>query len=201
MFEQARSISPSHSRFNNNIQKLHTRIRQELADDINAISERINIEVLEELGYSRDMLMRLHSIHDTEIKDILLRDFRECAIAVVAGQDKLAAIMCGSIAEAVLMYRITEMGVLRYDLNEKKSDPTACGTKIEQMSLSSLLEVAKRLKILDKDRNYHLGHYIRDYRNMVHPAKEIRMKERISHKTVETMWSLLLQLLSDLFPQ
>ena len=42
--------------------------------------------------------------------------------------------------------------------------------------------------------------YIKDYRNMVHPAREIRAKENVTHENVGTMWSVLVRLISVLFP-
>lgn len=66
------------------------------------------------------------------------------------------------------------------------------------MGLNELLYVADSENILDKN-GYHLGHYIRDYRNVVHPAKEIRMSEEVSHENVVTMWAVLKRLISDLY--
>lgn len=69
---------------------------------------------------------------------------------------------------------------------------------VSEMSLNELLYIADIENILDKN-GYHLGHYIRDYRNVVHPAKEIRMSEEVNHENVITMWAVLKRLVSDLY--
>ena len=107
--------------------------------------------------------------------------------------------MCGSIVEALLMQRIVEQGFLKYDISAISSSKRASSYPTSEMGLNELLYVADKEKILNKN-SYHLGHYIRDYRNVVHPAKEIRMKEDVSHENVTTMWSVLMKLIYDLFP-
>lgn len=68
---------------------------------------------------------------------------------------------------------------------------------INEMALNELLFVAEKESIIEKN-TYHLGHYIRDYRNVVHPAKEVRINEGISHGNVETMWAVLKRLIEEL---
>jgi len=130
--------------------------------------------------------------------EILQRDLRECAIAVVARQDKMATIMCGSIIEALLMLKIKERGIVKYDISAVNKGRKASNYPVSEMGLSELLHVVDKENILDKS-GYHLGHYIRDYRNVVHPAKEIRMSEEVNHENVLTMWSILKRLIADLF--
>ena len=57
--------------------------------------------------------------------------------------------------------------------------------------------MAEKENIIAKN-SYHLGYYIRDYRNVVHPAKEVRMREEVSHSNVETMWAVLKRLIEEL---
>ena len=106
--------------------------------------------------------------------------------------------MCGSIIEALLMQKIRECSVDKYDLTEISKKGNAANYPVSDMGLNELLYVANKEQMISKN-SYHLGHYIRDYRNIVHPAKEMRMKEEISHETVLTMWSVLKQITADLF--
>ena len=131
------------------------------------------------------------------MREILFRDLRECAISIIAAQDKMATIMCGSIIEAILMHKISERGLVQYDISEINRKSGANKTPISNMGLNELLFVADKEKLLDTN-SYHLGHYIRNYRNVVHPAKEIRMKEDITHENVLTMWSVLLRIITEL---
>ena len=61
-----------------------------------------------------------------------------------------------------------------------------------------MLYVADKEGLLDKN-SYHLGHYVRNYRNVVHPAKEKRMTEGISHENVLIMWTVLRRLIFKLY--
>ena len=151
---------------------------------------------MENIGYTDEFCRKLFLIHDNEMRDILQRDLRECAIAVVAGQDKAATIMCGSIIEALLILKIKERGISKYDVSAVSKGKT--NHPVSEMSLNELLYIADIENILDK-KGYHLGHYIRDYRNVVHPAKEIRMSEEVNHENVITMWAVLKRLVSDLY--
>ena len=64
--------------------------------------------------------------------------------------------------------------------------------------LYELLFVADKEKLICKS-NYHLSHYVRDYRNVVHhPAKEIRIQQNISHENTLIMWSVLKQVVNEL---
>ena len=44
----------------------------------------------------------------------------------------------------------------------------------------------------------HLSHYVRDYRNFIHPAKEIRSTDHISQENILIMWSILKRLINEL---
>ena len=144
-----------------------------------------------------DFCKTIHFIDDTTMRDILARDLRECAVAIVARQDKLASIMCGSIIEALLMCKITERGISKYDISEISKAKTANNYVVSSMSLSELLYVARQEDLITIN-SYRLGHYIRDYRNIVHPAKEKRMKEEINHENVLMMWSVLKRISGEL---
>ena len=173
-------------------------IQRQRETEIFEVAEWISIDALEDIGYTTDLCKKVLQIADADMRDIIQRDLRECAIAVVAKQDKLATIMCGSIVEALVMQRIIEHSFLKYDISAISSSKKASSYPISEMGLNELLYVADKEKILNKN-SYHLGHYIRDYRNIVHPAKEMRMKENVSHENVTTMWSVLCRLIGDLF--
>lgn len=198
-YEKACALSPKEDLYQNNVQNTKDAIQRQRESEIFEMAESISIDSLEDTGYTTDLCKKVQQISDPEMRGIIQRDLLECAIAVVAKQDKLATIMCGSIVEALLMQRIIERGFLKYDISAISGSKKASSYPVSEMGLSELLYVADKEKILNKN-SYHLGHYIRDYRNIVHPAKEIRMKETVSHENVTTMWSVLCRLIWDLFP-
>lgn len=195
-YERAVTLAPNEKIHQNNLTRIKNLIYEKTEEEVCAISDAISVESLENIGYTDEFCRKLFLIHDNEMRDILQRDLRECAIAVVAGQDKAATIMCGSIIEALLMLKIKERGISKYDVSAVSKGKT--NHPVSEMSLNELLYIADIENILDKN-GYHLGHYIRDYRNVVHPAKEIRMSEEVNHENVITMWAVLKRLVSDLY--
>jgi len=197
-FEKAALLCSTDELYKNNQSRIRKRIQDELESDISKLSNELSINALNDIGYSVDLCKMFYSIDDRGLRDILLRDLRECVIAVVARQDKLAAIMCGSILEAILMYKITKSGIEKYDISEISRKKNSTHYSVVEMSSNELLYVAHKEQLIDTTI-YQLGHYVRDYRNIVHPAKEKRMKETISHEDVMVMWSLLKRIVNNLF--
>ena len=199
-YEKACQIEPPNELYAKNLKIIRENIQEEIQESVDIASDNLSIVSLQQIGYTVDLCKKVHSIKDNDLKEIILRDLYECAIAVVSGLDKLAAIMCGSIVEALLLYQLTERGIKKYDIKQiKQKHPESSNYPVSQMALNELLYVALEEKLIGTS-NHHLGHYIKDYRNMVHPAKEIRMKECITHETVTTMWAVLIKLISDIFP-
>ncbi len=102
--------------------------------------------------------------------------------------------------EAVLMQKLQEKSITNYDISEVSHSKHTKNYSLEEMGLNELLYVADQEKLLDKN-SYRLGHYIRDYRNVVHPAKEKRSKDAINHDNALTMWSVLKRLIDELYPK
>jgi tetratricopeptide (TPR) repeat protein len=198
LFEKALSLDPTEEIYSNNVLRMQNAIGRQMGRELFEIVDSISSDALEEIGYNIRINQRILTIQDEGLRKILLRDLKECAIAVVAGQDKMATIMCGSIIEALLMQKIRERSIDKYDISQISKSKHATSYPVVDMGLNELLFVAEQEMILDKN-SYHLGHYIRDYRNIVHPAKEKRMSEEVSHENVLTMWAVLKRLLEELY--
>ncbi len=199
-YKTALHRQPEEQIYQNNFKRINDLIRTQLSGEISKICKGISIKNLETIGYTTELCQKILAVQDEDMRRIILRDLRECAIAIVAGQDKMSTIMCGSIMEAVLMQKLTELGIAKYDISEISHSKHATNYPLIDMGLNELLFVADKEKLLDKN-SYHLGHYIRDYRNVVHPAKEKRSKEEITHSNVLTMWSVLKRLVDELYPK
>ena len=195
-YQKAVELYPSDQMYTRNYERTYDTIQQSMGKNISQARTSISVKSLKAIGYTVDFCKAIFTIQDESMRNILLRDLQECAIAVVAGQDKLASIMCGSIIEALLIQKMRECGIEKYDLTEIRKNAVSC--PICNMGLNELLYVANKEHLISSSC-YHLGHYVRDYRNIVHPAKEVRMKEEISHETVLTMWTVLKQISSELF--
>lgn len=196
-YEKAVLLNPNDIN-TNNLSRIKNLIYHETERKINMVIDNISVESLEKIGYTDKFRHILFSIKDDNMRDIIQRDVWECALAIVFGQNKAATILSGSIIESLLILKLKEKGIEKYDISEIKKGSTASNFPIEKMGLNELLYVADKNKTIDKN-NYHLGHYIRDYRNIVHPAKELKMNENLNHETVITMWNILKRLVFDLY--
>ena len=205
-FQKANELEPDDHICSNNLSRLKRKqkeIKKELRRkkelEIKNISKGISLNNLEQLGYTEDLLGRFEYVEDVELRMILLRDFKECAIAICAGQEKSAIVMCGSMIEALLLASIQKANINKYDVGETnpRNNSTTNIKKVTDMGLNELLYVADKERIIQKG-NYHLSQYVRDYRNAVHPAKEIRGKQDISKENAILMWNALKRVIFDL---
>lgn len=198
-YERASDIDPQKELYRNNLKMVKASIREQVKEELKTAAKQISMDTLQGIGYTVDLCKKVYLIQDEVLRKIIERDLRECAIAVVAGQDKLATIMCGSIAEALLFYRVSEKGITKYDVRSDSRRHDASSCPVSEMVLNELLYVALKEGILDRSE-HNLGHYLKDYRNMIHPSREVRSTENIDHENVTTMWSVLVRMISTLFP-
>lgn len=198
-YEKACQLDPQKELYIKNIKNIKESISKQIQDDMEVSAANLSMESLRQIGYTPDLCKKIYAIRDEALREIIHRDLRECAIAVIMGQDKLATIMCGSIAEALLLYQVKEKGITKYDVHTISHRRDAANCPVAEMVLNELLYVAREEQILDK-ADHHLGHYLKNYRNMVHPAREIREKENVTHENTCTMFSVLVRLISTLFP-
>lgn len=113
-------------------------------------------------------------IKDSDLKDIIRRDYSElCLKLFPSGAWKSTVIMAGSILEAILH------DVLTSDPTRQAAalaSPEKGNGPIERWDLVDLIEVAVDIRILPKERGKSIDQVLRDFRNLVHPKKEVRTK-------------------------
>ena len=158
------------------------------------ISENINIDYLSSIGYTDELKNKISKIEDKGIVEILLRDFKECAIAMASKQEKSAIVLSGSMTEALLNYKVREKGIKSYKLIK---DGEERKIKIKDMGLADLLEVAQKEKIIHQT-DYHLTQFLRNYRNLIHPSVELRKTMNIETEEAELIWGILKKIIKDI---
>lgn len=114
------------------------------------------------------------------LKHILERDVRELNYAIETGTDKTSKtcmILSGSIAEAVLLGRLTQNAKIKTQAITAAANLTACKPNdpndIESWDLGNLVAVAEKLGIVPGDIDSQLGQ-LRKWRNLVHPGRELK---------------------------
>jgi hypothetical protein len=130
--------------------------------------------------------MEFEYVSDAAFQDILKRDYQELKKCHENEAYKSALIMCGSILEALLVDYFSG------------SLPTGF-TKDSLLvaNLAQLLDLAERESIINKgDKN--LATVLKDYRNLIHPGREVRKKELFDKSTADISVLVLESLLRKL---
>ncbi len=110
-------------------------------------------------------------VKDDALARALERDFREILFAYQAGAWKLAIIGCGSVLEALLLCTIQGNWIkvqLAMGL-PSASVPQAA----ESWNLERLIDATSRARLISRGVE-HFSDALRDFRNLVHPSKEMR---------------------------
>jgi hypothetical protein len=124
---------------------------------------------------SRTVVRSFDFIQNPDLKIIVERDYRELSLILFpSGAWKSTVVMAGSILEAILHDRLTAgTATLNQALAATHAPKKKDLTKGE-WKLHDLIEVAVELNLLPTDRASAIDIILRDYRNFVHPMKEVR---------------------------
>ena len=112
-------------------------------------------------------------VSDEEIRGIIKRDYREVQKLVAVEAHKAILILCGSLLEALLLDAVkNEQSKGRHSSKAPRNQP-------DDWYLSDLISVAVDLDIVNPGVDM-LSTAVREYRNLVHPSREIKSKLMIS---------------------
>jgi hypothetical protein len=107
-------------------------------------------------------------VGDQELRAALARDAKELSFASDAGAYKSTVVLAGSIIETVLLDHLVST-----DHNKRTGDDP---TKFE---FRKLIETCHSEGVIS-DRTKQLLHAVRDYRNLIHPGRSLRLKEQVT---------------------
>jgi hypothetical protein len=123
-------------------------------------------------------------ISDKGLREIVERDYRSLVVELIPSEAwKSAVVMAGSILEAILYDQLTQnasqsaRAMAHPDAPKKKGGAVkdiTLDTREDEWSLSDLIKVCVGLNILPQARAVTIDQSVRDYRNFVHPRKELR---------------------------
>lgn len=116
-------------------------------------------------------------ICDPQVKEIVERDYYELNEFLFPNRAwKSTIIMAGSILEAVLFHILTcDNKTLNRALSSKCA-PRKKNIKKGEWNLRDLIDVAENIKLITRELARANQDVIREYRNFIHPQKEIRSK-------------------------
>jgi hypothetical protein len=115
-------------------------------------------------------------LHDAGLRGIVERDYAELSAKLFpSGAWKSTVILAGSILEATLFDRLTHPAwIAKTNASAKVPKHKGVPVPIDEWKLSHLIDVAVHIGRLPKDPADTIHQVLRDYRNFVHPKKEIR---------------------------
>jgi len=125
-------------------------------------------------------------INDDKFREILERDFVELNTCIETKASKSVLILAGSIIETILTDYFINFPI--DGLTEKK---------VLNMDLFPLIELAKDNGLISQSTK-ELSTVIKNYRNLIHPGREIRKNENFDYDTAVVAKSLLNIILKEI---
>lgn len=125
-------------------------------------------------------------IADPKFKSLLIRDFFELENCVKNESSKSVLILSGSIIEAALLEFFT------HELPKGKTE-----VQLLKMNLAELIIEAEIIGLISS-KSKELSTVIKNYRNLIHPGREIRTREEFDYDTAIVSFSLVKIILKEI---
>lgn len=128
-------------------------------------------------------------VPDPAMRDVLTRRWTECVSCLAASAPLAATVMMGGLLEGLLLAKINS-------LNDKQPVFTADGAPkdrsghtlpLSEWTLKSYIDVAHELGWISRSAR-DVGRVLRDYRNYVHPQKELSHRITLSMQDAILWW-------------
>lgn len=160
------------------------------------ICQNLNTKSLDLIGYNETLEKQLETvISNKDLKELLKRDLKENALAIITKSYKSALVLSGSIIEAILLDRLHNIGVRKTQIQKGTK---SVNKKLEELDFNELLDVAKNNNLIDENL-LHLSHGVRGFRNLIHPGVEQRKKSiKISEENVMLAWTIVKKVLFEI---
>lgn len=132
-------------------------------------------------------------IQNSSLNTIANRDIKELSSAIQSRSFKTTLILSGSLLECMLLDALLQRTEEAQKFNPPKGD-------LAKWDLSDLIIAAEKLSIISSSVQEKLSQILREYRNLVHPGKELRDKYVIAREdatiAVETVNIIMKDLIS-----
>lgn len=135
-----------------------------------------------------------------EMRAILTRRWHECQKCVNAQAHLAAIVMMGGLLEALFVARANKMpnkDALTKATSAPKDKATGKTTNYQEWMLDSYIKVGHELKWIT-DSAKQVADVLKEYRNYVHPAKELRHQVELAHNDSTIFWQVTKALVRQL---
>lgn len=131
---------------------------------------------------SRGAARSFKFLADGGLRTIIERDYTELKLKLFpSGAWKSTVIIAGSVLEAILFDRLADpLWNVRAIASAKAPKKSGVPLQMDEWKLVNLIDVAVNIGRLPKDPADTIHQALRDYRNFVHPMKEIRAAHDLS---------------------
>jgi hypothetical protein len=140
-------------------------------------------------------------ISDPKMQAILTKRWQECGICVRSGAPLAATVMMGGLLEGLLLAKINQLpnkAPVFSATTTPKDAKTGKALQLKEWGLKNYIDVAHELGWITKTTK-DIGEVVRDYRNYIHPQKELSHGITLEPGDAQMLWevakSITLQLL------
>lgn len=148
------------------------------------VAPHINDQVI------RKELIDFSFVNNSILKERLKKDYIEIEKSLQNGNWKAAIILCGSSIEALLYDCL-----LRFEKDIKSLIPVS--KKLEELKLGQLIGIARRAGFIAIGVE-SFSHSLRDYRNLIHPVKELKGDYKIDGPEARACLEVLNMVIRDI---
>jgi hypothetical protein len=131
-------------------------------------------------------------IADLAMQEILKRRWKECTICIDAGAPLSATVMMGGLLEALLLARI-HRETDKTAIFKTKAVPidrtTGKAKQLNEWMLHSYIDVTHELGWISESAK-DVGVVLRDYRNFIHPYKELSHGIKLTKRDALILWEV-----------
>ena len=140
----------------------------------------------------------LEFIDDMDLRNSLRLDLSSVNSALSNGEWKAATVLAGSVTEALLLWAIREVSPARQtDIDAAMASHNVSEKDLNRWVLDHYNKVAKDLSII-QDRTFNQVDLAREFRNYIHPGREIREKVRCGVGTAHSAVAAVELVIEDL---
>jgi hypothetical protein len=130
-------------------------------------------------------------ISDLKMQAILKQRWLECVICIRSGAPLAATVMMGGILEGLLLARILQLPNMTPVFTAKLAPKDRGGKTLplKEWGLKNYIDVAYELGWITTTAK-DVGEVLRDYRNYIHPQKELSHGVSLGPSDAEMLWNI-----------
>ena len=131
-------------------------------------------------------------VPDPSMREILERRWTECTICVESKAHLAATVMMGGLLEALLLarvHRVSNKNVIFKAAKAPKDHKSGKPLPLQEWTLRHYIDVAHELGWISSSAK-DIGEVVRDYRNYIHPYKELSHGVQLGPHDAELFWEI-----------